>query len=99
MPAAVAGTSIVALSLSSVTSGVSTSTRSPGFTSTSMHGDVLEVAEVRHAQTARSGGHRAQASLRSWRRHGIARSSPCTSASAVARKVVKRTASAPSITR
>ena len=35
-PAAVAGTSIVALSVSSVMSGVSRSTRSPGFTSTSM---------------------------------------------------------------
>ena len=46
MPAAGDGTSIVALSVSSVTSGSSAATVSPGLTSTSMTGDVLEVADV-----------------------------------------------------
>ena len=41
MPASGAGTSSVALSDSSVTSGASLSTASPGFTSTSMTGTSL----------------------------------------------------------
>ena len=49
-PAALAGTSIEALSVSSVTSGLSSSTTSPGFTSTSTTGDVGEVADVRDPQ-------------------------------------------------
>ena len=50
VPAAVDGTSIVALSVSSVTSGVSTSILSPTLTSTSTIGDLVEIAEIRNGQ-------------------------------------------------
>ena len=83
VPAAVDGTSIVALSLSTVISGVSTSTPARLHQHVD-HRDVLESAEIRNR-------HR--------QLHGIARSSPCTSASALPRNPVNRAASAPSMTR
>ncbi len=103
-PAALEGTSMVALSLSSVASGVSASTRSPGFTSTSstVTSCVPPRSGMRSTVSSALGSvgpdkRRHSVSRRS--PQGIACSSPCTSASARARKPVKRTASAPSITR
>ena len=85
VPAAVAGTSIEALSVSSVTSGVSTSTASPAFTSTSTTVDVVEIADVGDGEIDAA--------------HGTASSRPRGSASACASQVVKRAAMAPSMTR
>ncbi len=85
LPAAVAGTSMDALSVSSVTSGVSTSISSPALTSTSTTATSWKLP--------RSGTDQVDPA------HGTASIKECGSASVLTRKVVKRTALAPSMTR
>ncbi len=85
-PATVAGTSIVALSVSSVMRGDSGSTRSPGFDQDFDDFDVVEFAEIRDALLDRLA-------------QGTASVRLCGAASAPASATTKRTASAPSMTR
>ena len=84
LPAALAGTSIVALSVSSVTSGRVHFDLSPGLHQHLDDRHIAEIADVRDQQVDA---------------HGTASISARGSASVLARKVVKRAAMAPSITR